>query len=234
MSDEPNVSEQNDDNESQSGGEDVSALKNALARKKKEAADAKRQLAAFEGIDPDEYRTLKEREEELERQQAEAKGKYDEALQKATAKLQKQVEDAEAKASDLQQRYESRLKRTEAQQAIVEAGGEDLELLGEYVERRLKVDGEDVRVVDEKGDFRDNEDGEPMTVSQFVEELKGRDGFKKLFRGRGSSGTGMTGFSKGQSGTATAPTNGKQMSPAQAAEYIREHGAEAYQQAISK
>ncbi|GAG17847.1 unnamed protein product, partial [marine sediment metagenome] len=92
-------------------------------------------------------------------------------------------------------------------EALNSAGGK-AKLMLPVMERlvRMRKDGEAylAEVVNEKGEPRvGDSQGNPMTIPQFVEELKGMDDYSPAFDGSGSTGSG----NKGDKKTVVKPAN---------------------------
>jgi hypothetical protein len=90
----------------------------------------------------------------------------------------------------MRKRLEAELVDAKAVAAIAAAKGVP-ELLLPHVQRHVKVsDDFTVQVVDAKGDPRVNGKGEPLSISDLVEEMKQTEIFGRAFEGSGQSGSG--------------------------------------------
>jgi hypothetical protein len=105
--------------------------------------------------------------------------------------------------------------RAEAVTALAEAGVIDPELAIPFVEKRVKVEEKDgkftVFVTDEAGDIRySGTTGAPMSIKEFVGEIKADQKFSPLFKSEQRSGGGTPPGAPNR--PALKPT-GKDMSP---------------------
>lgn len=162
----------------------------------KEAKDAKAKLKAYDGVDPAEYRALKEAAQEAERKAAEAKGDFT-AWQKQTLQQhEKVVGEKDAKIGKLTRAIEKRLVEAKLTEALAKAGAKEkmLDLLTLAGQRYIKVreTDEDFEefVTDDRGNpLVADAKGNPMTVQQFVEQTL-KTQYPDAFQGTGSTGSG--------------------------------------------
>lgn len=185
--------------------EDISGLKNALAEEKdmrRKATDAKGSLEAQIG-------ELRAKADELET--AAAKGlseadvqrmvgeRSDGAIKEMASKHEAELQAAQQRGDGLMGKVRNLLVTNEATKAIVEAGGEP-ELLLDRVARNTRVregrveEGEGefvVEVLDGNGVPRVGDaKGNPMSISQLVEEMKGDEKLGRAFSGSNMNGSG--------------------------------------------
>jgi hypothetical protein len=189
----------------------VSGERDALKAKRDEALDeakkAKAKLQQYDGVDPEEYKTLKTKAAEAERNRLTAEGNFKE--------LEKQITDrAASEKQQLLDRHKSELDGRDVQirklTGALERRGIKGNLTTELTKQgakpqfidllvnegsksvRLREAGDDYEeyVSDEKGNQRIADGkGTPMTIAQLVEQdLKAR--FSDAFEGTGSSGGG--------------------------------------------
>jgi len=92
--------------------EDLERLREALKRANAEAAERRKkleqleeQLRRYEGVDPDEYRQLKEQFQRLEEERLRKEGEFEELLKRRQQEWQKKLEQLEQQAKEWQQRY---------------------------------------------------------------------------------------------------------------------------------
>ena len=109
---------------------------------------------------------------------------------------------------------------TEAATKALQAAGGSIELLLPHVSRHVHMEREGetfvAKVVDENGVQRVGDgNGNPMTIPQLVEELKGKETFQAAFVGTGNSGSGSgsgdssdTGASAGKGNSGGTGANG--------------------------
>jgi len=171
----------------------------------KEAKAAKARLAAFEGIDPEEHKTLKAQAEEAARKKAAAEGDFKSIEEQLKALHATELGARDKTITKLRSALEQRLVDAEATRELAEAKGSAKVLLP-HVKARVKVVESDdgafsVQVVDERGNQRlADGQGTPMTLKQLVEELRADSEFARAFEGTGSSGGGASKSNAGGGG----------------------------------
>lgn len=221
---------------------DTRTLKVLLESTKKELKRVKDRIKALpEDVDPEELASLLEQRQQLEEEKAKGSGEFE--------KLKAQIVD---KAAKEQQKLREVLSKKDAfiarllvdnaaSQAISEVGG-SVRLLLPHVRQHIRVVEDEVtgepvaQVVDSKGTARiGSSAGEPMSISEFVSELKGSDEFAPAFRGAGSTGSGTPpggGTSAGSAGMVTSLHDLK--TDADKASFISKNGFEAYQELVAR
>lgn len=191
--------------------ENVSGLKTALQKERGERSKLADMLKKFEGIeDPDAAREALEKYEEVKNWAPDKK--VEEMLDARTKDLvkkhQKEFEKKDNEAKALRQQLEQVLISEAAMKAITAAKGSPTLLLPHVKQaaRLREADGKYlVEVIDETGTVKVDNNGNPMTIQQFVEDLKSSDDFARAFEPSGSSGSGSGGSSSRQ----TANPGGK-------------------------
>lgn len=170
-----------------------------------EAKKAKAALKGYDGINPDEYKRLKEAADEAARKAALAEGNLEVWKKQVTDQHQKE-RDADAKRiAKMDTAISRRLRHDELRKALVgKADPAMMELLVEhgskYIHVRETDDDFEGYVADQKGNplVADGK-GTPMDVATFVEQrLKTQ--FPGAFLGTGSSGGGAPKSTGGASG----------------------------------
>ena len=183
--------------------ETTAGLKANQAELLKEARAAKAKLANYDGIDPVEFKTLKDAAAEAERKKAAADGDF-KALEKQLIENHgKELSGRDAKIGKLTKALEQRLVDAELTRAIAEKKGTPDLLLPyarQFVGVRETDDGFEGFVSDGKGNARVADGkGTPMDFSAFVEqELMVK--FPRAFDGLGSSGGGAARSNAGGGG----------------------------------
>lgn len=173
----------------------ASGLKRNRDEALKEARAAKAKLAAYDGVDAEEFKRLKDAAAEADRKKAAAEGDF-KALEKQL--IDKHGQELGAKDKQIEKRQkalERRLVDAELTRAIAAHKG-DPDLLLNYARQfvRVKETDDDFEgfVADEKGNPRIADGkGTPMTFDTFVSEhlmVK----FPRAFEGTGSSGGGAS------------------------------------------
>lgn len=168
-----------------------------------EAKKAKKKLADYDGVDPVEFKRLKDAAEEAEAKRAAAAGDFETLKKQLVDNHTKQIGEKDSKIGKLTKALERRLIQAELTKAIAAKKG-DPELLLPYAERfaRTKETDDDYEayLVDAAGNQRFS-DGQatPMTFDAFVEqELMTK--FPRAFDGTGSSGGGAAKSAPGGGG----------------------------------
>jgi hypothetical protein len=168
---------------------------------KREADELRKQLDALKGIDPEEYRTLKQEREQAEQDRAKKAGEFDKLQQQLVTKHQSELTAEQQK----REAAEQRLQRTIIGRAFADAvdlfgpSGKTIYLPSD-AERifgdRVKVqeDGT-VAVVDANGDvILDSKTGKPATFAAAMEEyIDGLPDKQHRLRGSGKAGSGSSG-----------------------------------------
>jgi hypothetical protein len=169
-----------------------------------EAKRAKKALADYEGIDPAEFKRLKQAADEAEQKRAAAAGDFETLKKQLVENHTKEIGAKDSKIGKLTKALERRLIQAELTKAIAAKKG-DPELLLPYAERfaRTKETDDDFEayLVDASGNPRYS-DGQatPMSFDAFVEQdLMAK--FPRAFDGTGSSGGGATKSAPGGGGT---------------------------------
>ena len=103
------------------------------------------------------------------------------------------------------------------------------ELLLPHVAKACRVAEKDgkfhVEIIDKDGNVRIGDTkGNPMTIAQLINEMRGSEIFGRAFEGEGTTGTGKHPTNGGSGGTLKRST----MTPEQKREYQQKHGQSAY------
>jgi hypothetical protein len=219
---------------------EVKGLKSALEAERKAKADFEKSLKGFEGIDPEEARKLKVEAEKIESDKLKQKGDWETRekqlkdqlaaeLAKRDQHFQSELKTREARITTLQGALEKSLIEAQATAAIAAAKGVP-ELLLPHVIRQVKIIEENgdfvVRVLDAQGQPRiANVKGDPFTIANLVEELKGNAVFGRAFEASGAGGSGANNGNKGSSGSKTLHrTAFDAMGPAEKTTFLKEGG----------
>lgn len=170
-----------------------------------EAKKAKAALKNYDGVDPAEYKTLKQAADDAAKKAALAEGNLEVWKKQVTDQHQKEREADAKRISKYESALGKRLRQDELRKALVgKADPSMMELLVEHGSKFIHVketdDGFEQFVGDEKGNalVADGQ-GSPMTVEQFVDQ-KLKQKFPGAFLGSGSSGGGATKSTGGASG----------------------------------
>jgi len=167
-----------------------------LVAKRDELLDELKKLKARipEDFSADEYIRLKEEAERRAKEDAEKKGEWDKLREQMVAKHQKAIETKDAEIARMKIAIEKHLVDAAVSRAIADAKGNN-RVLFPHVKARVKVveaNGDySLQVIDEKGNGRIDEKGNPLSLVQLVDEFKQDGDFKGTFPE--SSGGGATG-----------------------------------------
>lgn len=170
-----------------------------------EAKQAKARLANYDGVDPEEFKRLKDAAAEAERKKAESEGDFKSLEKQLIEKHTVELGARDKRISALQAALEQRLVDAEATRELAEAKGSARVLLP-HVKSQVKVvesdDGEfSVQVVDARGNPRIADGkGTPMTLKDLVGEMRNDPEFARAFDGTGSSGGGASKSNAGGGG----------------------------------
>ncbi len=184
---------------------ETSGLKQSQSELLKEAKLAKSKLAAYEGVDPEEFKRLKSAADETERKRLAAEGDYTKLREQLVERHNSELTAKEKRIAKYEAGLNRRLTTDELRKALSgKVLPEYAELLVEHGAKflRLKETDEDFdyEITDGKGNVvvADGK-GSPMTMDLFVDQtLKAK--YPGAFTGTGSSGGGATKSTGGASG----------------------------------
>lgn len=179
----------------------LEANRNTLLSEKKAL---EKQMARFKDIDPDKYKSMSEKEAEVERERAERAGDWKARETQLQERFTTETKAKDERIGSLSAALERRLVDAEATAALAAAKGSPKVLLP-HIKAHVKVVEENgefvVQVVDGRGQPRVGDaKGNPMTIGQLVEELKADPDFARNFEGSGSSGGGASRSTAGGGG----------------------------------
>lgn len=191
--------------------EDVSGLKTTLGKEMSLRKRLEKDVLKFKDIDPDKAREALAKLEEIGSidPNKEADRLASERLEVAKRQLLEkhtgEITVRESKIGSLTKTIEGLLIDNAATAALAEAKG-SVELLLPHVQKHTRVREQDgryvVEVIDKDGNARiGNAKGDPMTISELVQEMRKSEAFGRAFEGLGQSGGG------------TQPGNGSGGSP---------------------
>lgn len=176
-----------------------------IALKRAQEAERKLQERSGSGLSDeeiDEYRALKQAQEEDERKRLEEKGEFEKALEKSQRKYQEELTAKDAAISEAQQKLRNTLIGLAFAQADEWFGDQGKtvlvpEIAEAYFSRYVDLgeDGVSVVVKDTDGDvILDAKTGRPASFSQAIGELiDGLPTKSKILRGSGKAGSGSSG-----------------------------------------
>lgn len=212
-----------------SGLEDTKGLKSALQKEREAHSKLEKETKTWAslGKTPEEIADLIKSHEDAEKAKAEKAGDWEKLKAQMNESHAKEIAAKDEQLANLRQALETNLIDAQATSAIAAAKGVP-ELLLPHVKAHVKVVEENgkytVAVVDAKGDPRINGKGEPLTISDFVTEMKQNEIFGRAFEGSGQTGSGKLPTNAGGGTT----LNRSKMTAQQRGDYIREHGQDAF------
>ena len=215
--------------------ENVEGLKSALGKERTTREKLERDVVKFKDIDPDKAREALAKLDELAtidpKKEADkiANTKFEAAKAQLLEKHGGEIATRDERITHLTKTVESLMIDQVATAALAEAKG-SVELLLPHVRAHTRVKEADgkfgVEVIDKDGNARiANAKGEPMTIKDLIAEMKQSDVFGRAFEASGHSGTGKV-PSNGTGGTGQLKRS--QMTMKQKADYIADHGQEAF------
>lgn len=169
-----------------------------LKAKRDELLGKLKEFDPLKGIDPNEYKTLKEQAAKAEEERALKAGEFDSVKKQLVEAHAKEKAAWDAEKATLRQSLENNVLIASATQAIAAEKGSAL-LLMPHVRSRTKLDdtGNPV-VVDDTGNVRIDAQGKPMSINALIAEMKADVAtFGRAFDG---SGIGGAGSNPGQGG----------------------------------
>lgn len=168
---------------------------------KNEAAELKKQLDAMKGVDPEEYRTLKQQAEQAEQDRAKKAGEFEKLQQQLVQKHQTELTAEQQK----REQAEQRLQRTIIGRAFADAvdlfgpSGKTIYLPADaeriFGDRVKILDDGTVAVTDAAGDVLiDGKTGKPLPFAAAMSEyIDGLPDKQYRLRGSGKTGSGSSG-----------------------------------------
>lgn len=215
--------------------EDVSGLKTALGKERTARETLERQVVKFKDLDPDKAREALAKLEEIAQidpaKEADkiANTKFEAAKAQLLEKHGGEISSRDERIAHLTKTVESLLIDQAATAALAEAKG-SVELLLPHVRAHTRVKEADgkftVEVVDKDGNVKiADAKGAPMDIKGLVAEMRQSETFGRAFEASGQSGSGKQ---PGNGTGGAGQLKRGQMTNAQKAEYIGQHGQEAF------
>lgn len=161
----------------------------------KESKSAAAKLKAYDGVDPEEYKKLKEAAQEAERKRLQGEGDFKALEAQLIKKYDGELEKERGNTTKYRTALEQSLIDRDAIAELAKHSDAPMLLLP-HVKGQMKVmehDGQLVaRIVDSQGNVRigKGQGSAPMTLPELMDEMKQDKQFAVAFRGSGSSGGG--------------------------------------------
>jgi hypothetical protein len=214
--------------------EDISGLKTALGKERTTREKLEKDVIKYKDIDPDKAREALAKLAEFS--EIDPKKEADKLAQAKVDAIKAQL--LEAHANELKSRdttlsgYRGQIEKLlidqSATAALAEAKG-SVDLLLPHIRNASRVVEKDggfaVEIVGSDGSPKFNNKGEPMNIRELVAEMRQSDTFGRAFEASGNSGTGKV-PSNGSGGAGALKRS--QMSADQKAQYLADHGREAF------
>lgn len=210
----------------------VPGLKSALQKEREQRKKLERTAndlkSQFEGVDLDEYKELRKLKDEAERKKLETAGEWDKLKEQIASQHKQELDKRQQREGQLLSQIQKLIVDNVATSAIAAAKGEP-ELLLPHIRSRTAVIEEDgeftVRVLNNKKEPRVNADGEYMTISDLISEMRNDNIFSRAFDGSGASGGGTP---PAKNGGAGSTKKRGEMSVDEKSEYIEKHGIQSF------
>lgn len=195
---------------------DPAGYQSALDKERKVAKEALKALEPWKALGDDPTKISEELtalKEQIAKGDKSAAGQFDKYKQEVTALHAQEIAKRDEANANMQRTLESYLVESEASRILAEAKGSPA-LLMPHIKGSVKVLSENgkyvVRVVDAEGDPRISaQTGNPLTLSELVNELKSHAEFGKAFEPSGTTGSGTR---PGMAGTARNPGDASKLS----------------------
>ena len=162
--------------------------------------DYKGRLDQFDGIDVEEYKTALQKLKEYDEKHLMDKGDFEPIRQKLLEQIEEAKTSAEKEKGALRSQLENMMIDSEAAKSISEAGG-SLKLLMPIVKSRIDIIDNDGKLVlqikSEDGTPALDNNGESLTLSGLMEEIKADESLSGAFASSGLSGGGARQSVKG-------------------------------------
>jgi hypothetical protein len=203
---------------------DVSKLKSALSSERRLVQERDALLKNFEGLDPVKAREaietlsqlgdiseLKSLDEKLAARERQLTDKFDSDRKKIEQKYLGERDSLSKTIESLTGQLSATMIDSAATKAINDAKG-SVDLLLPIIKQSSRMRRDDktgrvfVEIVDADGQVRDSSSAgstSPMTIKEFVEELKNNPAYGRAFDGTGSTGGGASGAAGGGGGGST-------------------------------
>ncbi|MGF6154024.1 hypothetical protein [Pseudomonas fluorescens] len=196
-----------------SGLEDTSGLKSALEKERKAAREGEAQSKAWKslGKTPEEIQALIDAQAKIEEESALKAGEFEKLRKLDLEKSQAEISRRDAEKAAMQKSLESHLIDAAAIAAIAQHKGSP-ELLLPHVKSATQVINDNGQyktvIVDKEGNPRVNASGNPLSIQEFVSEMRGDAIYGRAFEASGANGSGKQPDSNSNGGiTSVASTD---------------------------
>ncbi len=197
---------------------DLESLKAALEKANAEAAARRHELKKYDGIDPDEYRRLKEAVRKAEEEQMKAEGKFEELKERIESEWRQKLEQVESKYKELESRYHKVAIDERLVAAFAKAGAVAPEEAAALTRQMAALDDSGVYVVGDDGKTPLVKDGKRVSLEEFAQQwLEQRPHHMKA----GPSGSGAPGGKGDPKGDVIKRSEFESMDPMQRAQVIK-------------
>jgi DNA-binding transcriptional MerR regulator len=214
--------------------QDPAVLARSMENAKKEREEYRKRAASVEkwerlGKSPDEIAELLSAQQKAEEEKHLKAGEWEKVKANMLEQHEKALKAKDEEVARMRATIDNRLIAAEATRAIAEMKGVP-DLLLPHVQRQTKVVQDDsgeyvARVIDNKGEYRSNAKGEYLTIQDLVAEMRESTVFGRAFEGTGAGGSGAPVKTSSAGG---GNKKRSEMSAAEKAAYIGQHGKPAY------
>jgi hypothetical protein len=172
--------------------DDITGLKNALEEERRQNTERGQKITGLES----EKTTLAAQIEEFKKKNPDAtKDQIEQVKQELLNQHKTELEAANKKGETYRTALDKVMRQDAARAAILAAGGNPKLLLPHVLESTKFIENADgtfkIQVVNEKGGERIGDSaGNPMTLDQFVAEMKSNEDFGRAFEASGAGGSG--------------------------------------------
>lgn len=178
------------------GVEDVTALRSAHERQKRENQTLREQAERFKNINPEEYQRLQREAEQREAREEAIRREAEDRIREATDAHNRALEAVRAQLNAMTERYHALFLDQQLGPEIAEQKGDAL-LLMPHIRPRARVKDDKgmlrLEVLNAEGAPMLTKDGKSAAIKDLVTEFRESDRFGKLFEGTGNSGSGAGG-----------------------------------------
>jgi len=176
MDKEKNIDQNNEINQNQNGNEDLAAelerLKEELARTRQEAAERRVALKKYADVDPEEYKTLKQKMEEIKQKELEEQGKWEEAKKAIIDNYESKIKEYETKYKDITSKYKKVVINDKIINSAAKFNAINPSQIAVLIRDNVTLNEKgEVEVLNEDGKPIYNEKGELLSVEEYVKNF---------------------------------------------------------------
>jgi len=162
-----------------------------LAETRKEAAERRIKLKDFEGVDVEEYKTLKATAAELKQKELETSGNFEAAKEAIVKSYEDKLSDKDNRIMSLEDKYKSVVITDKLVSEASKQNAMNPTQVAVLLKDNIKLnDSGNVEIIGADGKVRFNDKGDPISVDAFVSEFLTENKFmiRGVESGSGSAG----------------------------------------------